>query len=177
MKSTGIFIGALIGLSFLVSTAMLVTATMKPQWFMFGAKPAQADSLQAHGTADSLAMRDSSHALQAEHGAAPATQTEPSAATQPAEPQQAAAEKDKKEPAVAASAAPAQALPSPAAKEDDLQNLVKLYEAMKPQDAAKILGKLQDKEIRAIVLHVKKKQAAKILSYFDANRAAQILSQ
>jgi pyruvate/2-oxoglutarate dehydrogenase complex dihydrolipoamide acyltransferase (E2) component len=175
MKSTGIFIGALLGLSFLVSTAMLVTATMKPEWFMFGAKPVQADSLQAHAKKDSLAVRDSSRVLPGEGATAsevPPADQKPS--TPPAEAQPSVVEKKN---ASTASAATSQVPPVTAAKEDDLQNIVKLYEAMKPQDAAKILGKLQDKDVRSIVLHIKKKQAAKILSYFDANRAAQILAQ
>ena len=173
MKSTGIFIAALLGLSFLVSTAMLVTATMKPEWFMFGAKPAAADSLQSHGKKDSVAVRDSSHLLQIQQTAAEASPAEHLAPAQPAETQQQPAA-EKKEPAAVPAQTPQAAA---AAKEEDLQNIVKLYEAMKPQDAAKIMGKLQDKEIRTIVLHLKKKQAAKILSFFDATRAAQILAQ
>ena len=156
---------ALIGISFLVSGAMLVTATIKPELFMFGAKPARADSAQTHIRKDSTAVADTAHALPGEHAAAEST-----AVRQVPAAQKAPETKD-------AGVQGAQTQQTSAAKEEDLQNLVKLYEAMKPEDAAKILGKMPDKEIRTVILHVKKKQAAKILSHFDAARAAQILAQ
>lgn len=163
MKSTGIFLAAVFGFSFLASGVMLVTATMKPELFMFGTKHAQTDSLQTHMKRDSLAALAASQASPAADTAGTSvttqsTQTPPAAGTQQ----------------IAAPVVPVQ---SAQEKEEELKNIVKLYEAMKPEDAAKILGKLEDKEIRTIILHVKKKQAAKILSSFDANRAAQILAQ
>lgn len=177
MKSTGIFFAALLGLSFLASAAMLVTATMKPEWFMIGAKP-QADSLAAHGKADSTALHAGAHALPGEHADSAAATQQHEAQAGNGEANHAAAEK--KEPTAVMpvpSAQSAQSVQADQAKEADLQNLVKLYEAMKPEDAAKIIGKLPDKEVRLIILHIKKKQAAKILSFFDASKAAQILAQ
>jgi hypothetical protein len=168
MKSTGIFVGALIGLSVLVSGAMLVTATMKPEWFTFGVKQ-HADTASARSKKDSLAARDTSlvpHGTDAASAAADSSSLTSRVASQPVP--------EKNVPTVMQQGS---SVLSASAKEDDLQNLVKLYEAMKPEDAAKILGKMNDKEIRTIILHSKKKQAAKILSYFDASRAAQILAQ
>jgi hypothetical protein len=170
MKSTGIFLAAVFGFSFLVSGVMLVTATMKPELFMFGAKHVQADSVQTHMKKDTLTAANASQALPSGQAAVPAgDSTRSSANPQSAQNPSVAGKQETAAPVV-----PAQSVQ---AKEEDLQNIVKLYEAMKPEDAAKILGKLQDKEIRTIILHIKKKQAAKILSSFDANRAAQILAQ
>jgi hypothetical protein len=174
MKSTATFLGVLFGLSFLVSGAMLVTATMKPQWFMLGANRASADSLHTVAKKDSsaaTAVRSDSAAILPDRSSAVGDSAGAGRATASAAalPQSGAS-------AQVPNASPA-AIESAAPKQDDLQSLVKLYDAMKPEDAAKILSKQPDKDIRAIILHVKKKQAAKILANFNADRAAQILAQ
>ncbi len=175
MKSTGIFIIALIGLSLLVSGAMIVTAMMKPEWFVPAGKTVQADSV--HTQAKKVgAPADSAHALPGEHAAASTADTAHASEPPPASPI-ASKHVEAKQSGPDTAAVPAPVLSPTVSKAEDLQSLVKLYEAMKPQNAAKILGKMQDRDVRTIILHVKKKQAALILSYFDANRAAQILAQ
>jgi len=185
MKSTGVFLAALFGLTFLVSAGMLVTATMKPEWF--GMKTAQSDTLAAHAGTDSTKHAAPGHALPGEHADTIKTESaEPQHVAQAGEAASGhgaaghAATAEAKEPPKAESgesAHSAQSVQAAQAREGDLQNLVKLYEAMKPEDAAKILSKMPDKEVRSIILLVKKKQAAKILSYFDASKAAMILAQ
>ncbi|HLP18064.1 MAG TPA: hypothetical protein VK470_17535 [Bacteroidota bacterium] len=181
MKSTIVFLGALFLLSCLASGAMLLTATMKPQWFMLGAKGAEADSLRAGTHAGSLASADSTKkndTTQTGHDTqAPATGEQTSSNTAVGVPAENPVKAEKAAaPTVTAASIQDQAQ-TDAAKERDLQSVAKLYEAMKPDDAAKILSKQDDKEIRRIILHIKKKQAAKILSSFNADRAAQILAQ
>jgi len=57
------------------------------------------------------------------------------------------------------------------------KNLSKIYEAMSPEDAAKILQNLTDSEVVEILLSMQKRQAAKVLSLLDPSRAAKIYAQ
>lgn len=164
------FLGILFGLSFLVSGAMLVTATMKPQWFMIGPGQAHPDSLQMKAKNDSLAAiakRDSS-SLAPSLGQAEAHNTAASAAA-------GASGQPGAVPSSPDTAGAAQR--TELERQQELQSLVKLYDAMKPEDAARILTKQEDRMIRSVILRLKKKQAARILSFFNADRAAQILAQ
>jgi flagellar motility protein MotE (MotC chaperone) len=57
------------------------------------------------------------------------------------------------------------------------KDLSKIYEAMAPEDAAKILQNLKDGEVLEILLGMQKRQAAKVLSLLDPSRAAKIFTQ
>lgn len=168
MRSTVTFLAVLFGLSFFASGAMLVTATLEPQWFMLGKKQAHADSLQARVKKDtaSVAMRaradSTADSLRIARASADSADRVRKA-------------KDEETVRTGQAAVLAQAADS-ASRTDQLRRLAKLYEAMKPDEAAKILSHQPDTEVRAVVLHIKKKQAAKILAGFDPARAAQILA-
>lgn len=183
MKSTAVFLGIVFGLSFLVSTAMLVTATMKPQWFQMGAKAAPADTSHVAAKKDSLAAATASSPADSSGSAktSAAPNAAGSTATNPApvaaSPSAAAQTSVTDAKLAAQKNGAADSTQTDTAKTQDVQDLVKLYDAMKPEDAARILAKQNDKEIRTIILHIKKKQAAKILANFNADRAAQILAQ
>jgi flagellar motility protein MotE (MotC chaperone) len=53
--------------------------------------------------------------------------------------------------------------------------MARLFDGMKPEDAARIMKDLGDEHVKQILLSVKKRQAAKILSALDPDRAARIL--
>jgi flagellar motility protein MotE (MotC chaperone) len=53
--------------------------------------------------------------------------------------------------------------------------MAKLVDAMDAQGAAKILRNMDDNEVKEILLAVKKRQAGKILSSLDPERAARIM--
>ena len=55
-----------------------------------------------------------------------------------------------------------------------IKKLAKIYEAMRPEDAASILTKLDDGEIVEILLRMRQRQAAKVLTSFDPALAARI---
>ena len=54
------------------------------------------------------------------------------------------------------------------------KKLAKIYGAMRPEDAAPILEKLDDDEIIGILLNMKQRQAAKVLTKLDQSVAARI---
>ncbi len=54
------------------------------------------------------------------------------------------------------------------------QRLAKIFGAMKAQDAAAVLEKLEDAEIRAILFHLTDRKAAEILGNFQPDRAAKL---
>jgi flagellar motility protein MotE (MotC chaperone) len=54
------------------------------------------------------------------------------------------------------------------------ERLAKMYEAMKPDKAAEILASLDMEVTLAIIARMKERQAARVLSFMDPGRAAQI---
>lgn len=59
-------------------------------------------------------------------------------------------------------------------RERSAEKLAKMYEAMKPAQAAPILSALELDIILDIMIRMKERPAAKILSYMDAGLAAQV---
>lgn len=59
-------------------------------------------------------------------------------------------------------------------RERSAEKLAKMYEAMKPQQAAPILSALDIDIVLDIMSRMKERPAAKILSYMDAGLAAQV---
>jgi flagellar motility protein MotE (MotC chaperone) len=57
----------------------------------------------------------------------------------------------------------------------DMKTMAKLLDAMDAQGAARILHNLDDKQVKEILLTVKKRQAGKILGSLDPERAARIM--
>lgn len=57
---------------------------------------------------------------------------------------------------------------------DGSERLARIFGAMKPADAARVLEKLSDTEVRAVLRHVPDRKAAAILGNFDASRAASL---
>src|SRR5690625_144074 len=52
--------------------------------------------------------------------------------------------------------------------------LARIFGAMKPADAASVLERLTDTEVRAIIKHIPDRKAAAILSHFEPERAAEL---
>ncbi|MBN2808425.1 MAG: hypothetical protein JXR80_02910 [Deltaproteobacteria bacterium] len=61
-----------------------------------------------------------------------------------------------------------------ALKEEDLSRLVEVYTAMKPENAAPLLSRLELKSAVEVILRMPAKKAAKLLSAVEAERAAAI---
>ena len=57
----------------------------------------------------------------------------------------------------------------------DWKSKAKLFEAMSIESASSILQTMNDKEVKQIMPHIKKRNAAKILATFDPDRAARII--
>lgn len=57
----------------------------------------------------------------------------------------------------------------------DWKSKAKLFEAMDVTTASNILQTMNDAEVRQIIPHIKKRNAAKILASFDPGRAARII--
>lgn len=57
----------------------------------------------------------------------------------------------------------------------DWKSRAKLFEAMSVESASSILMTMNDKEVKQIIPHIKKRNAAKILALFDPDRAARII--
>jgi hypothetical protein len=53
--------------------------------------------------------------------------------------------------------------------------MARLFDGMKPDEAARIMKDLGDEQVKQILLSVKKRQAARILAALDPDRAARIL--
>lgn len=53
--------------------------------------------------------------------------------------------------------------------------MARLFDGMRPENAARILKDIDDDQVKQILLTVKKRQAAKILAALDPDRAARIL--
>ncbi|HTR98264.1 MAG TPA: hypothetical protein VML00_00860 [Bacteroidota bacterium] len=70
-------------------------------------------------------------------------------------------------------AAPAAASDSARAKQS--KTFAKMIESMPAEQAVRILKGLDDREVKSILLSVKKRQAAKILSALDPDRAARMI--
>jgi len=62
-----------------------------------------------------------------------------------------------------------------AADTTDWKLKAKIFEAMSIDDASKILHKMKDKEVKEIIVYIKKRNAAKILATFEPERAARII--
>lgn len=74
---------------------------------------------------------------------------------------------------VAAAAAPASELAGDTAQAGS-ERLARIFGAMKPADAARVLEKLDDVEVRMILQHLADRKAAAIIGHFDAARAASL---
>jgi len=61
------------------------------------------------------------------------------------------------------------------ARAKDSKSFAKMLEAMPAEQAVRILKGLDDSEVKAVLLGVKKRQAAKILSALDPDRAARMM--
>ncbi len=59
-------------------------------------------------------------------------------------------------------------------QEEAASRLAKMYDAMKPQSAARILSSLDLDVSLAVLRRMKERQAARVLSYMDAGLAARI---
>ncbi len=57
----------------------------------------------------------------------------------------------------------------------DSKSFAKMIETMPAEQAVRILKGLDDREVKAVLLSVKKRQAAKILSALDPERAARMM--
>ncbi len=57
----------------------------------------------------------------------------------------------------------------------DWKSKAKLFEAMSIESASSILQTMNDADVKKIVPHIKKRNAAKILATFDPDRAARII--
>ncbi len=57
----------------------------------------------------------------------------------------------------------------------DWKSKAKLFEAMSIESASSILRTMNDHEVKLIIPHIKKRNAAKILATFDPDRAARII--
>jgi len=64
---------------------------------------------------------------------------------------------------------------SDSARAKDSKSFAKMLEAMPAEQAVRILKGLDDREVRAVLLAVKKRQASKILSALDPERAARMM--
>jgi flagellar motility protein MotE (MotC chaperone) len=73
-------------------------------------------------------------------------------------------------------AAPAAARPGPdpAAQEQALKQLAKIYAAMKPAQAAAVLTRMSDGEVKNILTHLSTRQAGTILGLMPRDRAARL---
>lgn len=58
--------------------------------------------------------------------------------------------------------------------DDGSERLARIFGAMRPADAARVLEKLNDSEIKSIVRHLPDRKAAAILGHFDSARAAAL---
>ena len=58
---------------------------------------------------------------------------------------------------------------------EERKSLAKVFEAMEPERAAKILKEIPDDQVREVILALKKRQAAKILGALEPTRAARIM--
>jgi len=58
---------------------------------------------------------------------------------------------------------------------DEIKVKAKLLEAMNPENAAKILTNLNDTEVKGLLMKMKNRQAGKILSALEPDRAARIM--
>jgi hypothetical protein len=65
--------------------------------------------------------------------------------------------------------------PSDSAHAKDSKSFAKMLEGMPAEQAVRILKGLDDREVKAVLLTVKKRQAAKILSALDPDRAARMI--
>lgn len=65
-----------------------------------------------------------------------------------------------------------QADDGPAGTEEGARRLARVFSAMRPNDAARVLAELSDPEVEAILLRLGDRQAGQILSTFPAERAA-----
>ncbi|KAB2925947.1 MAG: hypothetical protein F9K22_01260 [Bacteroidetes bacterium] len=140
-------IGSFMSLLFIVG---LFFALMSSDPAMFGAPPentAAADTL----TADSTGHADQPVA-EAAHDTTP--------------------------PAVKPAPVPDKVEPKPVVVQRDTtdwKSKAKLFEAMDVTTASNILQTMNDAEVRQIIPHIKKRNAAKILASFDPGRAARII--
>lgn len=64
----------------------------------------------------------------------------------------------------------AEGAPSP----DAVRRMARIFAAMKPQEAAAVLGHMPDEEVRLVLLQIAERQAAQILGAFDPDRAAEL---
>jgi flagellar motility protein MotE (MotC chaperone) len=64
---------------------------------------------------------------------------------------------------------------SDSARAKDSKSFAKMLETMPAEQAVRILKGLDDREVKAVLLAVKKRQASKILSALDPERAARMM--
>jgi flagellar motility protein MotE (MotC chaperone) len=83
-------------------------------------------------------------------------------------------EAERQKPATAAPPVVDSARVQPAAAKEN-KTMAKLLDAMDAQGAARILNNMNDGEVKAVLLSVKKRQAGKILGSMDPERAARIM--
>jgi flagellar motility protein MotE (MotC chaperone) len=60
---------------------------------------------------------------------------------------------------------------------DAIKKVAKMFEAMKPAEAATILSQLKEKEIIQILMNMKQREAARVLTSLDPSLAAKITRQ
>lgn len=64
-----------------------------------------------------------------------------------------------------------------AEQEANVRRLAKIYEAMRPEEAAPILQQMDNQSVIDLLLRMRQRNAARILTQFPAERAAQISQQ
>ncbi|MGE0254100.1 MAG: MotE family protein [Alphaproteobacteria bacterium] len=62
-------------------------------------------------------------------------------------------------------------------EEAELKSVVKIYESMKPREAARILGELETRTLLAIMERMKERGAAPILAAMDPQRARELTTE
>lgn len=71
----------------------------------------------------------------------------------------------------AASRRPTRGAPPP---DDGSRRLARIFSAMKPQEAAAVLERMEDDEVRAVLVQLGDRPAAQILGSFEPDRAARL---
>ena len=133
----------------------------------------------AHAAADSLAVDSAAHALAADSSG---HATPGDSAGAPAADAHGAAETSHAQTPLPQTAAPAPVGPpqprtavTPIPRADSVSvRLARIFGAMKPEEAAAVLAKLEDGDVKAVLFQLSDRKAAEILARFPGERAATL---
>jgi hypothetical protein len=169
MKGGTSFIIVFVGSLLTVTILALLLVKFKPEVFSLGGVQPAMDSLSV-ATAESVKPANTKQdSLKSKHVEPPVSADSALAQTS----QHALKPEPPSPKAEDVRMGPSAALDTSKLKEQ--KSMAKMFDAMDPQSAAKILGKLGDKEIKEVLLTVKKRQGAKILGELDPEQAARIV--